>query len=170
MTQMRLSRALLALIVAALGFEIGAGLYEALVLVPLWSGEPPDSIVTYNLQALRPEPGLHFWIVSTPLVGALALANLIASWRSRSPHRAWWLMGSGAALAVVVVTFLYFVPEISAFSAVATVATPDLATRVSRWVFLNWVRAAIYLGAWVSLAYVFGQGAEQAGTRNMPPT
>ena len=103
---------LLWLLVVAVGIEIGAGIYEARVLVPLWAGAPPDSLLAYNVQELRPAPGQQFWIVSTPLVGLLGLANLVAAWRSRMSKRAWWVAGAGGVVGIVVLTFIYFVPTL----------------------------------------------------------
>ena len=148
---MRIGRILLALLVIVLGVEIGAGIYEARVLVPLWSSDPPGSLVAYNLQPLRPNPGLHFWIVSTPLVGLLALVNLVPAFRSFPPRRAWWITGSLLAAAVVVVTFVYFVPELQAFEALRDQGAVSMTSRVQRWVALNWVRAVVYVFAWLSL-------------------
>jgi hypothetical protein len=147
---MRIGRILLALLVIVLGVEIGAGIYEARVLVPLWSSDPPRSLVAYNLQPLRPNPGLRFWIFSTPLVGLLGLANLAPAFRSVPPGRAWWITGSLLAVALVVVTFVYFVPEVVAFEALRDPGAVSMASRVQRWVALNWVRTAVYIFAWLS--------------------
>lgn len=35
------------LFVIALGIELGAGLYETLIVMPLWAGAPPDSVTAY---------------------------------------------------------------------------------------------------------------------------
>jgi hypothetical protein len=148
---MRIGRILLALLVIVLGVEIGAGIYEARVLVPLWSSDPPGSLVAYNLQPLRPNPGLHFWIVSTPLVGLLGLANLVPAFRSSPPRRAWWITGAVLAVALVVVTFVYFVPEVRAFEALRDPGEVSMTSRVQRWVALNWVRTVVYIFAWLSV-------------------
>ncbi len=155
-----LGKGLLRLLVVLLGIEIGAGLYEALVLVPLWAGGLPDSLVAYNTQALKPTPGRHFWIVSTPLVGLLGLANLVAAWRSRAPKRAWWLAGAAGVVAIVAITFLYFVPTLMRFEAVRQAGDAALAASVRQWVALNWVRAAVCVASWLCLLVAFGDRAE----------
>lgn len=161
---MKISRILLWLLVVCLGIEIGAGIYEARVLVPLWSAAPPGSLVNYNLQALRPNPGANFWIVSTPLVGLLSLANVVAAFRSRGGNRRWWLLGAAVAFLMVVATFVYFVPALQRFEALRQTGPDEIAGQVHRWVVLNWVRAAVYLAAWVSLLRAFGgSGARPQG-------
>ena len=157
----RVSYLLLWLLVVAVGIEIGAGLYEARVLVPLWSSAPPESLIHYNLQTLRPMPGQRFWIVSTPLVGLLGLANLVVGWRSTAARRRWWLLGAGGVVVMVVITFVYFVPALMGFEAVRAGADGSLAASVNRWVILNWIRAAIYMASWLCLLHAY-HGREQS--------
>jgi hypothetical protein len=156
----RVGYLLLWLLVVAVGIEIGAGLYEARVLVPLWSSAPPESLIHYNLQTLRPMPGQRFWIVSTPLVGLLGLANLVVGWLSTAARRRWWLLGAGGVVVMVVITFVYFVPALMGFEAVRAGADGSLAASVNRWVILNWIRAAIYMAAWLCLLHAY-HGTEQ---------
>jgi hypothetical protein len=164
---MRPTRILLWLLVVVLGVEIGGGIYEARVLVPLWSSSPPESLVAYNLQSLRPNPGLAFWMFSTPLTGLLALVNLVAGWRSVGRLRRWWLGGAAATVTMVAVTFIYFVPELNVFDALRDGGATELASRVDRWTTLNWARAIVYIAAWLSLlhAYAHGAGLEGAPRR-----
>lgn len=156
------SRIVLWLLVVTLGIEIGAGIYEACVLLPLWAGAPPGSLVAYNLQALRPQPGPNFWIVLTPLVGLLGLANLVAAWRSSLPQRRLWLWGASGVVCMVVATFAYFVPTLLGFEALRQVGDETVAASVHLWVMLNWVRGAVYVAAWFCLLHAYGYGAESA--------
>jgi hypothetical protein len=153
------SRVLLWLFVVALGIQIGAGIYETRVIVPLWSSAPPESVVAYNLQALRPESGTRFWIFATPLLGLLGLANLFVAWRSNAGVRAWWLFAAAAVVVVVAVTFIYFVPELMRFAAWREGAGAPIESRVRLWVALNWVRVVVLVAAWLSLLRAFSGGA-----------
>ncbi|MEO8277584.1 MAG: DUF1772 domain-containing protein [Thermoanaerobaculia bacterium] len=154
-----MGRKLLWFLVVMLGVEIGAGLYEARVLVPLWSRSAPESLVAYNTQSLRPNPGFTFWMISTPLTGLVSLINLVFAWRAKGPTRRFWLGGAMATLIVFAVTFLYFVPELRAFQALRDAGAADMAGRVQRWVTLNWVRAVVYVAAWLSLLHAYANGA-----------
>jgi hypothetical protein len=46
--QFSISQIFLWLFVIALGIEIGAGLYETLVVLPLWTSAPPASVTAYH--------------------------------------------------------------------------------------------------------------------------
>jgi len=64
-----------------LGIALGAGLYEARVVIPQWANLPPKD---------WPNTGLSFWAyVTTVPLTLLALANLIAAWLDKSVRRKW---------------------------------------------------------------------------------
>ncbi len=46
--QFSIAQIFLWLYVVVLGIQIGGGLYEQLVVMPLWSLSPPDSVVAYH--------------------------------------------------------------------------------------------------------------------------
>ncbi len=94
-----MSRILLWLFVIALGIEIGAGLYETLVVLPLWTLAPPESVIAYyQHNAADPQFALNaggrFWMFDTPLVGVLAIATLLSGIKTTSEHRKWRLIGA----------------------------------------------------------------------------
>jgi hypothetical protein len=139
-----------------LGIEIGAGLYEARVIVPLWSAAPPQSVWEWNaLQAATPQfsidAGRRFWIYTTPTIGLLSIAALISGWRTRPEHHKWLVAATATAFVVVVATFVYFVPTLMELMR----ARPDganaevIGAKAHLWVMLNWVRAAVYVAAWL---------------------
>jgi hypothetical protein len=45
--QFSVSQLFLWLFIIVLGIEIGAGLYETLVVLPLWTASPPESVIAY---------------------------------------------------------------------------------------------------------------------------
>jgi hypothetical protein len=152
---MAFRNAVLWMLVVLMGLQIGAGLYETLVLVPLWSSAPPQSIVTYQTEPLAPDAHL-FWSFMTPLVGVLSLINVIVAWREAGPHRRWWLAGAGVSLAMVIVTFSYFVPLfIKVFPRAAQLPAAEVQARVRWWVRLNWLRAVVLIAAWLALLNAF---------------
>jgi hypothetical protein len=144
-------RALLWLFVIAAGIELGAGLYEARVIVPGWAGAPPDSVMQWrqlhhDYPQIVADAGTRFWIVSTPLLGLLAIANFIAAFFARGSSRRWWLLSSGLTILVIATTFIYFVPTLT--SILAGPANVAAAT-VHRWTSFNWVRAGVVFIAWL---------------------
>ena len=93
---------LLWLFVINLGVALGAGLYEAQVVIPHWADLPPKD---------WPNTGLSFWLyVTTVPLTLLAFANLIAAWLDRSVRRKWWLSAVFIVLVERLTTFSYFIP------------------------------------------------------------
>lgn len=148
---------ILLLFVIILGITIGGGLYETLVVMPLWSATPPDSVIAfYQHNVANPQfvldPGGRFWTFITPLLGLLAIVTLLSGIRTDAGHRRWRMMAAGLALIVVVFTFVWFVPNIIRLlgSAVTTMSPDDVANLTDWWVRLNWVRAVVYVGSWLA--------------------
>lgn len=154
--RMNVAQVFLWLFVIMLGIEIGAGLYEARVIVPLWSHAPPESVWAWNaLRQANPQfaanAGNRFWIFTTPAVGLLALIALISGLRTRREHRRWLMAATIPAFFIVAATFIYFVPtliELMTARADGSNAA-QIASKANMWVMLNWVRAVIYLAAWL---------------------
>jgi hypothetical protein len=143
--------------VIALGIELGGGLYETLVVMPLWVASPPDSVINYyRHNAANPQFALNaggrFWMFATPLVGLSALAALLSGFRTRAEHRKWRIAGTILALIVVVSTFAWFVPNIIRLhsEAVLTMSGEDVKSLTNWWARLNWVRAVVYSAGWLA--------------------
>lgn len=144
------------LFVIALGIEIGAGLYETLVVMPLWSLAPPDSVIAYyQHNVANPQFALNaggrFWMVFTPLVGLLALAVVLSSFGTAREHRTWRVLGATLILLVVVFRFVWFVPNIIRLTGkdVLSMSPGELTSLTHGWVRLNWVRVVFCLAGWL---------------------
>lgn len=137
-------------LVVGLGIQTGAGLFETRVLVPLWASAPPASVVAYNAQPLRPDTGRRFWLLLTPTVGLISLINLVLAWLSRGAQRAWWLGAAATAVAVVAVTFAYFVPVLLWLVRADERPAGQVAAKVRWWVRLNWLRVLALVLAWLA--------------------
>jgi hypothetical protein len=155
--QFSIAQVFLWLFVIALGIEIGAGLFETLVVLPLWTSAPPESVTAYyQHNAANPQFALNaggrFWMFATPLVGLLALATLLSGWRTRPQHRKWRIAGTVLALVVVVSTFAWFVPNIIRLHSkdVMAMSADEVTSLTKAWVGLNWVRVVLYSAGWLS--------------------
>jgi hypothetical protein len=155
--QFSIAQICLWLFVIALGIELGGGLYETLVVMPLWIGSPPDSVTAYyQHNAANPQFALNaggrFWMFFTPLAGLTALATLLSGLKTRPEHRKWRIAGASLALVVVVCTFVWFVPNIIQLTGknVLTMSADEVASLTNWWVRLNWVRAVVYAAAWLA--------------------
>ncbi|HEX9959447.1 MAG TPA: hypothetical protein VGB00_00775, partial [Pyrinomonadaceae bacterium] len=127
------------LFVITLGITIGAGLYETLVVMPLWAAAPPESVVEYyRHNVANPQftlnQGGRFWIFVTPLLGLLSILTLISGLRTRPEHRIWRLTATVITLIVVISTFAWFVPNIIKLTGEAvTTMNPDELTSLTNW-------------------------------------
>src|SRR5689334_17907533 len=144
------------LFIVLLSIQLGAGLYETLVVVPLWSASPPQSVWGWNaLRNAHPQfaidSGRRFWIFITPTVGLLSLAALLTGWRAPWEHRKWLLAATLTAFMMVVITFLYFVPSLIELMKARPndVNAGQIAGKARLWVMLNWVRVLALIAAWL---------------------
>ncbi len=154
--KLSVAQIILLMFVINLGIAIGGGIYEALVLVPIWAGAPPDSVLAYHHHgvtnpAFVTNQGGRFWIFVTPLLGLLSIATIISGHKVNSTHRRWRISAAGLVLAVVVTTFAWFVPTLFLLLSdeVTALSKDRIATLTNWWVWLNWVRAAVYIVAWI---------------------
>jgi len=122
---------------------LGAGLYEALVVVPFWSAGAPASLAEGNpLLQVPIRSGQVFWPFFTPALGVIALLALATGFVTPPRHFAWRVAATGLLLIVSIATLIYFRPTI-----VRMVIdhggghTPEAITQeANRWVALNWLR------------------------------
>ena len=145
-------------LVVGLGLQVGAGIYEARVIVPLWASNPPASVIEFFAQPMRPDSGGRFWIFLTPIVGLISLGNLVFAWSSTGPGRSSWLFAAGASFAITVVTFAYFVPAILLLPKADKLPADVVTSKVQWWVRLNWVRAIVLAAAWLAALNAFAYG------------
>lgn len=142
-------------LVIALGLQTGAGIFETRVLVPLWSSSPPESVAAFFAQPIRPDSGRRLWIFLTPLTGIICLLNVILALLARTDNRSWWLTASILGIAVIVVTFAYFVPVLLTLPESSGQPPEEVKRRVQLWVRLNYVRAAVLIVAWLAALKAF---------------
>ncbi len=155
--QFSIAQILLWLFVIVLGIAIGGGLYEQLVVMPLWSVAPPDSVIAYHQHNVANphftlNQGGRFWIYVMPLLGLLTIATLLSGLKTRLEHRKWRIAGTILTLIVVVFTFAWFVPNIIKLTGEGVMAmSPDeVASLTNWWAGLNWVRAVLFLVGWLA--------------------
>jgi H+/Cl- antiporter ClcA len=113
--QFSIAQIFLWLFVIALGIMIGGGLYEQLVVMPLWQSAPPDSVIAYyQHNVANPQHTLNqggrFWAFVMPLVGLLAIVTLISGLRTRPEHRKWRIAATVLTLIIMVWGWTHFLP------------------------------------------------------------
>jgi hypothetical protein len=128
------------------GTLLGGIAYSHLVYFPVYLSALPNSAVVVNGPY-----GLHeevFWSLIHPLVILSLIVSLALNWKRRPRCK---LIGTtmGLYALVLIVTMLYFVPELRAFknSPNLAVSPAEWLMRGQRWQRFSWLRGTLmYLG------------------------
>jgi hypothetical protein len=133
------ARGSLVLLCFSLAAAIGGGLFESIVLAPLWSKSPPASFAI--IQPGTGVPLQRFWIPVHVAITLSFILSLVMTWRER-PVRQLLLVALSSYIVMRAWSGLYFIPEMLAFQQVPLDASPSagLSARVSRWTFWTWFR------------------------------
>jgi anti-sigma-K factor RskA len=146
-----MARISLWLFVIVLGLDIGAGLYESRIVVPLWANGVPATLAAGNPFArVAIDAGVRFWAYMTTTVAILAVAALIFGLRTQPPQRTLQTVATVAELVAVAMTLLYFKPTLIRLfmGHGAGLSTEAIESTVQMWVRLSFVRIALSFGAW----------------------
>ena len=152
MTTLRLGTYSLFLAVILWGTLLGGIAYSHLVYFPVYLSALPDSAVVVNGPY-----GLHeaiFWMTIHPLLILTLIAALILNWKSKS-RRKLILISFAVYIVVIVVSQIYFIPELVAFerSPQSGLSPPEWLARGQRWQRLSWIRGAIMYVAILPLLF-----------------
>jgi hypothetical protein len=145
------ARIVLWLFVICLGLDLGAGIYEARVVVPLWADGVPDTLAAGNPYGrVAVDAGMHFWAYMTSAVAVLAILTLVFGILAPMPRRGWQIFAAAVELVAVAMTLLYFRPTLVRLflSHGAGLSAAEIASTVGRWVTWSRVRIVISLLAW----------------------
>jgi hypothetical protein len=106
----RIGEPILWLTVLAMGIITGAGLFQKMSLIPAWTRDLPESVVTYFTGTMMARDFARFWGTVVPVSALLVVGTLIFNLADR-PRRKWIAVGAGLFGAVFVATMVYFVPK-----------------------------------------------------------
>lgn len=151
---------------------IGGGLYEHIVLVPLWSASPPSSF-----SVIQPGTGVplqNFWIPVHAPITLFVFLSLFVTWRDGKVRRL-LLIGLASYVVMRVWSFLFFIREMLEFQKVPVDSPPSaaLSARVASWIFWSWFREPLDIVSflcfllalfWLGRAVPW-QGVSQTGAR-----
>jgi hypothetical protein len=137
--KMRLAKWSLILLCFSMAGAIGGGLYEHIVLTPLWSGSPPSSFSV--IQPATGVPLQRFWIPVHAAITIFILLSLFVSWKEARVRRL-LLTGLASYIVMRVWSSVFFIPEMLEFQNVPVDSPPsaDLSARVASWIFWTWFR------------------------------
>lgn len=149
------------LILATLSFiiVIGGAVYEHIAVVPRWSAAPPASLAMFQgPYGLFPAP---FWQIIHPVTLVFFIGALISNWKSA--RRKFILVSFGGYFLVLVITAIFFVPELISITTTPYSDTidADLTARASRWETLSLVRLTFLFMLAITLLNSLTKSAEK---------
>ena len=159
MMTLRLGTYSLFLAVILWGTLLGGIAYSHLVYFPVYLSALPDSAVVvtgpYGLHEAR------FWMTIHPLLILSLIAALVLNWRLPARRRL-ILVSFAVYLVVLVISQIYFIPELIAFgrSQQSNLAPAEWLARGQRWQRLSWIRGAVCYAAFVPLLLALTKPAE----------
>lgn len=129
----------LVLLCFAMAAAIGGGLYEQIVLTPIWSASPPSSFAI--IQPGTGVPLQNFWIPVHTGITIFVVLSLILAWKERKVRRL-LLIGLAAYVVMRGWSFLFFIPEMLEFQQIPldSPASAELSARVASWTGWTWLR------------------------------
>jgi hypothetical protein len=134
-----LAQCSLILLCFSMAGAFGGGLYEHIVVMPIWSASPPSSF-----SIIQPETGVplqRFWVPIHAAITAFILLTLFLTWGDISVRRM-LLIGLASYIVMRVWSGLFFIPEMLKFQKIPLDAAPsaELLVRVARWKLWTWLR------------------------------
>ena len=153
MARERIAQVLLWLSVLGLAAWFGGTLYQMLVVVPLWSASPPETVRAFFLGTKYNETIWNFF--GPPfMVGRLAplLGALLAGWHLPR-HRKWLLVAAVCKALTVVFTLAYVYPinEVLFAQAGGDRSPEEVRAMVWQWVWADRVRFGVGLAGFLAL-------------------
>lgn len=122
---------------------IGAGIYEHTTLWPNAFAEVPRSLTVF--QGPFKLNSAAFWIPIHPITLVLFITTLIVTWKTNRRKNV--LITMAGYVLILVITFLYFVPELMDLTGTkfSDVGEVSLTERGQRWIMLSLVRAGVLI-------------------------
>jgi uncharacterized membrane protein len=127
---------------ALMAAMLSVNVYNSIVDAKSWSANIPDSIFAARNYFKTVNPGTFFRTAS-PINQLLALAALVAGWKSGRRARLYFGLAFLLAVLTDVLTFAYFYPRNEILFRAAQ-SNADVFTKIcSEWSTMNWVRSMI---------------------------
>lgn len=124
------------------GVLLGGVAYSHIVYFPVYLAHLPESAaLTNGPYALHEE---HFWLLIHPVLVLSLVISLIANWRDAFRRK---MVAStlGLYIAVLVVSSLYFIPQLQEFreSPTSNISTVEWQARGAHWQRMSYIRGGV---------------------------
>jgi hypothetical protein len=143
--------------VLSLGIWVGGTLFQMLVVVPIWSASPPESLRAFWSGTMYYTTIHHFFGPATQVLRVLPLfALVLAAW----PYAALrpWIAAAGATMLFGLVftrAYVYPMNDVLYLRAGAGLAPDAVRALVTRWIFADRLRFAVMTGGYLCLLRAF---------------
>jgi hypothetical protein len=139
----------LILLCLSLASSFGGGLFEHIVLTPLWSASPPSSFAV--IQHGTGVPLQRFWIPVHVAITLFMLSSLVLAWNDITV-RSFLLVGLASYTIMRIWSGMFFIREMLAFQKIPYNSAPsaELSARVARWKYWTWYREPLDIITFVS--------------------
>jgi hypothetical protein len=129
----------LILLCLSMAVALGGGLYEHIVLTPIWSKSPPSSFAI-----MQPHTGVplqRFWIPVHGAISVFILSSLFLTWND-STVRGLLLIAFASYVVMRAWSGVFFIPQMLAFQKIPPDFPPsaELSAQVARWTRWTWFR------------------------------
>jgi len=127
---------------------IGGGIFEHVVLTPLWAGSPPESVTAWQHGVVQAK----FFSIASPLYGLFSLALVIASFWMPTQQRKWALVAGICGITVMLSTIFFFIPILSKTQATrgAGLSGEEITRLTNEFVNWNYGRYVLMIGGWIA--------------------
>ena len=143
--------------VLSLGIWCGGTLYQMLVIVPLWSAAPPQSVRRFFTTTGYTRTINHFFGRRTQALRAIPLFLLpIAGWAY--PDLRLWLTIPALAMAIALamtLAYIYPINDVLIFKAGDDLDATTIQQLTRRWIVADRIRFAIMTIGFLALLYAF---------------
>ena len=126
----------------------GGGIFEHMVITPLWAGSPPESVTQWPYGGIQRK----FFIIFSPSYYLLSLALIVTSWWMPRRQRKWALVAGLSGIVIGVATFSFFIPILQKTQVTrgAGLSGEEITLLVNRFKTANWGRWVVMIGGVVA--------------------
>ena len=130
----KLASGLLIASVMAWGIWCGGQVFNELMIVPIWSASPPESLKFYR--ELPRKGGAPFFTIFHPLFVVLAIGATLAAWKSARRSRKWLALSALIAVAITISLMFYLTPLVGSMfrhSVAGDLPASEIVAGIERW-------------------------------------
>jgi len=152
MTRLRIAQVLLCVSVLAWSLWFGGLIYEMVVILPLWSASPPDSVLGWNARPQYVINPTRFYLPVALTTILSSAATLLAGWSVTRSRRFWLAISAVCAVTTLAFTFIYFFPknEVLFRNQSGGLSREEITAIAHAWIRANWLRVCIMAAGFFS--------------------